>query len=107
MSHTERFTDGIMEREIIFDGDQVHGLLTQNKQSRQLILERNLRLRNEPGALNHMGFMGLELTIPQEDYYNLLKKYPDLNSRDSLTHSLAWKKFMGSAESVPYRVRAR
>lgn len=106
MSERKIITDGTMIREVIFEKDAVHGLLTQDARSRKMILERNLRLRNEPGALRHLDHMGLELTIPEEDYYNLIKKYPDLNSKDHLTQSLAWKKFMGTAEAVPYRVRA-
>jgi len=54
-----------------------------------------------------MQSMGWELSIPLVDYYALRTKYPDLKSTDPLTRTLAWKKFLGSAESLPYKVHAQ
>jgi len=48
-----------------------------------------------------------ELEIPAIDLHFLTKANPDLASRDATTKTKAWKKFIASPESLPYRVRAR
>jgi hypothetical protein len=62
-------------------------------------------LRGEPGTMRDLSFGRLALTIPAEDHEQLTEKYPDLKSRDAHIRSAAWKKFISSAESEPYRVR--
>jgi hypothetical protein len=44
------------------------------------------------------------LCIPELDLMQLRAKYPELNSRDPLERTLAWKRFIASSESQPYRV---
>ena len=101
-----RQTDGTLIRETILDTDgKGYGRLIQP--TRNLVLERNQELRKNPDAIRKLESMGWELSIPLSDYHNLRKKYPDLASPDGLVRSLAWKQFIGSAESVPYRVRDR
>jgi hypothetical protein len=73
--------------------------------SRDLILQRNAELRKQPGALRDLSFGRLALTIPLEDLDALRAKYPDLASRDAGIRSAAWKRFIASAESKPYRVK--
>jgi hypothetical protein len=75
--------------------------------NRNEILENNLRLRNEPDAIEHKESMGWELSIPEVDFYHLIDIYPDLNSSDKDTRERAWKRFLGSSEADPYRVRDR
>lgn len=98
-----RQTDGVVIRENVIDDGKLYGRLVQP--SRNVILDRNAELRKNPDALRPMQSMGLELTIPVADYYALKKKYPDLSSPDGLTRTLAWKKFLGTAEAIPYKVR--
>lgn len=43
------------------------------------------------------------LTIPQLDYQRLMKAYPALNSFDTVEQTKAWKRFLRSPESEPYR----
>jgi hypothetical protein len=74
-----------------------------------MILERNSELRKNPEAWKkdkNIG-MGVELTIPLMDLYYLKKANPELDSSDAMVRTLAWKKFMASSESDPYRVRDR
>ena len=65
--------DGILERHIDIDaGHQATAVTTQP--SRDIILERNKELRKNPGAINHLGHMGLEYTMPLVDYNLLMKR---------------------------------
>lgn len=107
MSRDVYQTDGVLIRHTVFDSQDgtAHGRLLQP--SRDLILQRNQELRKNPDAIRKLESMGWELSIPEADYYNLRKKYPDLASPDGMVRTLAWKSFLASAESVPYRVRDR
>jgi hypothetical protein len=98
-------TDGVLIREVIADADGIHGRLIQP--TRDLVLQRNQELRKNPDALRKLEAMAWALSIPEVDYYHLRNKYPELKSPDALVRSLAWKAFIASAESVPYRVRDR
>ena len=48
--------------------------------------------------------MAVSLNIPPLDYEVLIRKYPDLNSKDTEIAHKAWQKFTRSTESEPYRV---
>lgn len=52
-------------------------------------------------------FAGLELSIPELDYYCLLERFPDLKAPDNATKLAAWKKFIRSPLSEPYRIHRR
>ena len=101
-------SDGSVISESFIDDDGIlHGRKHANQKERNDILRRNKKLRNEPDKIRHLGSMGLEMQIPKADFYYLTKKYPALKSVDQFERSLAWKKFMKSPESDPYRVRYR
>ena len=86
-----------------------HGHLVrrQRQPSQDSVLQFNQELRRNPGAVRPMSFMGLELNIPAVDLRILWKKYPALNSTNGEEKTAAWRKFMGSSEADPYRVRDR
>jgi hypothetical protein len=71
---------------------------------RGLILQRNAKLRAEPGALRDLSFGRLALSIPYDDWKALRARYPELGARDVATRSAAWRRFIASSESLPYRV---
>ena len=96
-------TDGVLVRETVWDGDKAHGRLLQP--TRNLILERNQELRKNPDAIKKLQAMGWALSIPEADYYALRARNPDLASDCAQTRTAAWKKFIASDESLPYRVR--
>jgi len=48
-----------------------------------------------------------ELEIPVGMLYFLKQKYPELDSKDSQIKTRAWKRFLASPESLPFRVRGR
>lgn len=50
------------------------------------------------------GFAGVELSIPELDYYVLQHRFPDLKSKDPEIRRRAWLKFAKSPESEPYRL---
>lgn len=78
----------------------------KTQRNRGAILEENKVIRNN-GLCRNMEWGAPALRIPEVDYIKLVKKYPDLASRDNLTRSLAWKKFLQSTESTPYRLDDR
>ena len=67
------------------------------------ILEHNLKLRNE-GAVTKGVDIHHALDIPEFAYAMLCRKYPDLDCGDGEIEGRAWKKFIASTESIPYRV---
>lgn len=44
------------------------------------------------------------LNIPELDYYVLMHRFPDLNSKDHEIKRKAWMKFCQDPASLPYRV---
>ena len=66
-------------------------------------LATNQKLRQE-GVVGKRPDMHWTLSLPEFEYYMLIKKYPDLNSPDHEIKTRAWKTYLRSAESKPYRV---
>lgn len=94
----------------ILQGWRVEGgtlVRSRSQPDRVQLLEHNQELRNNPGALRDMSFAGLEMNLPELDYYLLIEQYPDLNSPDAEIKTKAWRKFMASPLADPYRVRDR
>jgi len=87
--------------------EQGHVVTKRTQPNRDQILRLNQEARKDPGALKHSSFGGLELSIPELDYYKLIRIYPELNSPDGTERTKAWRKFFHSAEAAPYRVRDR
>ncbi len=84
-------------------GSRLVRKLTQT--DRQIILERNARLRNNRGAIKDCSFARMHLSIPFEDYEMLRRKYPILKAGSNHERSQWYKKFIRSSESIPYRVQ--
>ena len=104
MSEVVSHSDGVLRRDLVIDGDMAYGRLVQPGRNDLMNTLAEMR-KADPSILRKMESMGWELSIPFEDYHQLVKKYPDLKAPHALTRTLAWKKFMGSAESAPYKVR--
>ena len=79
----------------------VHTYGTHDDQHKAFAAE----LRKEGGVRDRDGLGRLALTIPPGDYQALRRANPDLASSDAKVRTAAWKKFMRSPESLPYRVR--
>lgn len=67
------------------------------------ILEENEGIRNS-GIVEQKADMHWALSMTPMQHAQLCKRYPDLASHDSEIHAKAWKKFIASSESKPYRV---
>lgn len=98
-------SDGLLQSETIVEGGMAYNRLTQV--GRNEIMDTLAELRKNPGAIRNMDSMGWELSIPFEDYYRIIAINPDLQASCAATRRAAWLKFMGTAESAPYRVRPR
>ena len=83
--------------------EQGHLVRENYQPSRQAVLEATKYRRDHPGIMKDAPFGRAMLTIPQLDYQRLMKAYPALNSLDAVEQTNAWKKFLRSAESEPYR----
>ncbi len=72
---------------------------------RDQVLETNRQLRRE--GLKDLSFGRWALSIPEIDYKALTRRNPALKSQDAVERTLAWKAFMASPDSIPYRVNER
>jgi hypothetical protein len=67
------------------------------------ILKQNQELLDAGGSRT-TSFGKVELCIPEIMLRKLKRKYPELDSADRETKVRAWKKFLGTSESRPFRV---
>ena len=67
------------------------------------ILKQNELLRNE-SIVKQKDDLHWSLSFPEFDYHMLLRRKPDLASPDAEISTRAWKKYISSSESKPYRV---
>ncbi len=100
-----RSFDGSLLEEWTIEGGRL--VRRQAQPSEDTILQFNAELQKQPEALRKLTSMGWELNIPELHYHRLVKKYPALGSVDSKERTEAWRKFLGTSESDPYRVHAR
>ena len=100
------FFDGLWKQRFRFQGHEGKLYRELSQPSRSLILERNAELRKDPSALRDLSFGRLVLTIPLEDMEDLRAKYPDLAAKHAGIRTRAWQRFIGSSESLPYKVKA-
>ncbi len=72
-----------------------------NKSDLQLHINSEIR----KAELRRLETMSWELAIPPADYKLLIELDPELVSDDKLVRLIAWKEFIASDLSIPYRVR--
>ena len=94
----EQFVDRWYE-----EGDKV--VRHRFDKTRAGILQSNKIVRDNPQLLREMDGMRWALSIPQDDYDMLLKRYPSLASSDRDVKHRAWQRFMSSSVSHPYRIQ--
>lgn len=70
------------------------------------ILEGLKEVRDR-GLTRGLSFGVTELEIPVGMLYFLKRRFPDLDSPDSMIKTAAWKKFLASPMSKPFRTRNR
>ena len=96
--------DGVIRTRQWWEGEAT--LITEKYQpSKDAILNDNAEIRKNPGALRTLDSMQWALQIPTVDYDKLIKCNPLLSHPDADIRNKAWKTFISSDESLPYRVR--
>lgn len=102
-----KFWDGFIERGVAVDhkddGFQISRL---DKQDCRPVLDHNREMMAAGGSRTG-SFGKFELCIPELELHNLKRRYPDLASPDMQTRVKAWKKYIRSVESKPWRVSQR
>ncbi len=84
------------------------GTHTGNKdRAAHLAMVRSIREGNAPAPRHLGGLAGMELSIPELDYYVLVQRFPDLRSPDHEIKRNAWLKFLNGPLSEPYRIHRR
>ena len=74
------------------------------KAHRLAVLESVKRVREGIDPHRHAPFARHTMRIPEQDFYALLKLYPDLMAHDPERKQAAWDRFEHSAFSEAYRV---
>lgn len=73
--------------------------------NRRVVFESVKRVREGNEPHRHAPFARHTMRIPEQDFFALLKLYPDLNNfHDPEAQRAAWDRFEKSAFSEPYRV---
>lgn len=67
------------------------------------IIEQNALIRAE-GLVTNKADLHFALSIPEFDYHLLVRANPDLEAPDRDIKGAAWKRYIASSESKPYRV---
>ncbi len=80
--------------------------VTKCDASAAAVLENNQH-RRLSGVVPKSSWCEHALSIPPGHLQRLYAKYPELKCWDTEVRSRAWKKFMASSESKPYRVTDR
>lgn len=57
--------------------------------------------------ITDLSFGRLALTMPQDHYEVCTMIWPDLQNKDATEKTLAWKRFMGTEFSLPYKVNTK
>lgn len=75
--------------------------------SRKAKLETIAAMRREMVIRDREGLGRWTLSIPFEDYFRMLKRHPELASKDPKVKSEFYRKFIRSEASLPYRVQEK
>lgn len=74
------------------------------KAHRLAVLESVKRVRNGIDPHRHAPFARHTMRIPEQDFYALIKLYPDLIAHDPARKQAAWDRFERSPFAEAYRV---
>ena len=75
------------------------------KRERQIVFDSVYRVREGMDPHRHLPFARHDMRIPVQDFYALLRLFPDLNNfHQDGAREAAWVRFRESPLSAPYRV---
>lgn len=100
---TRRLQNSTLFQKIGREGGKLHSRLFQS--DRAQILKTVQRYRLDHRIRDHEAFGRWCLSIPQVDYARIVSERPDLAAPDFETRQRAWRLFLASDDSAPYRVR--
>jgi hypothetical protein len=95
---------GAIRQRTVLEGGRVYNDWQQPDRDRKMA--EVARIRRERAA-RKMAWGQPALEIPELDLAMLKLRNPDLDAPDRATKLAAWRRFMASPESAPYRVQAR
>lgn len=108
-SQHDTFFDGVVNQSVAVDhgdggdGFKLHALTHQDCSE---IMEHNKQAMATGGSKT-LSFGKAELCIPELVLSNLKKQYPELEAPDMQIRVKAWKKYLRSADSKPWRVSVK
>lgn len=88
--------DQVFKTKIERHGDEV--VTTLEQKSRNLILERNSQLRNNPGSIKDLSFGRQLASIPLEDWEWFLRHNPDYRKVDKIGRQKMLMNFLKNTE---------
>ena len=106
-SQQHSFYDGIANHSISADHTTEGFTISRvDHQDCKPILDHNREVMAQGGSRT-TSFGKFELCIPSLELANIKKRFPDLEAPDMQIRVRAWKKYIASAESKPWRVSQR
>jgi len=82
---------------------QAFAVLQQMQRRDYAHLDKQMDMAKDE-IVKDLSFGRLALQIPEDHYEVLTMLYPDLQNRDATVKTLAWKAFMDTETSLPYKV---
>ena len=105
MLETDKILDSGLRRRTSVSMDGARPILSVETTApgSDAILAQNQLIQNE-GLVQQKQDLHWSLSIPEFDYAIMVQTNPDLESHDFEIKTRAWKKYIASSESRPYRV---
>jgi len=70
-------------------------------------LDKQMSAAKDDNIITDLSFGRLALQIPTDHYEVLSMLFPDIQNPDATIKTLAWKEFMSSEYSLPYKPNAK
>jgi len=70
-------------------------------------LDKQMDMAKDDTIVTDLSFGRLALQIPEDHYEVLSMLFPDIQNPDATVKTLAWKEFMASEYSTPYKPNAK
>ncbi len=86
--------------------EQAYAVLQSMQHRDYAQLDRQMDMAKDE-IITDLSFGRLALQIPQDHYEVLTMLYPDIQNRDAQVKTLAWKAFMATDTSLPYKVNIK
>ena len=95
-----RDVNGHLIKRAVVDGKAITATFDPNAER---VLRENVGIRNSQ-IVKQKSDLHWALSMTPLQYSQICKRYPELKSPDNEIQTKAWKRFIASSESKPYRV---